>query len=195
MTETLEKASESCFCEKAGEWGVFVKRCWHLMAKSMEQISEMEEKSQSTHRVVIADFWRTSHLDGKISPGWWGWEGGGGVHARGLQFYTCFGISIGIKRRMIDLGKKITFYFLQNVWKCKVFSHLHFKIAKSAIMTQKKIFLKNINTGIKKTQNFMLISNSLMPAFRKAPNKSYKQKTTKKCTKTKILKIRLVFWL
>jgi hypothetical protein len=40
------------------------------MAKSMEQISEMEEKSQSTHRVVIADFWRTSHLDGKISPGW-----------------------------------------------------------------------------------------------------------------------------
>ena len=37
------------------------------------------------------------------------------------------------------------------------FSHLHFKIAKSAIMTQKKIFLKNINMGIKK------ISNSLMP--------------------------------
>jgi hypothetical protein len=37
------------------------------------------------------------------------------------------------------------------------FSHLHFKIAKSAIMTQKKFFLKNINMGIKK------ISNSLMP--------------------------------
>jgi hypothetical protein len=43
------------------------------------------------------------------------------------------------------------------------FSHLHFKIAKSAVMTPKKIFLKNINMGIKKTQNFMLISNSLMP--------------------------------
>ncbi len=28
---------------------------------------------QSTHRVAIADFWRTSHHDGKISPGWWGW--------------------------------------------------------------------------------------------------------------------------
>jgi hypothetical protein len=38
------------------------------------------------------------------------------------------------------------------------FSHLHFKIAKSAIMTQKFFFLKNINMGIKKTQNFMLIS-------------------------------------
>ena len=52
------------------------------------------------------------------------------------------------------------------------FSHLHFKIAKSAIMTQKFFFLKNINMGIKKTQNFMLISNLLMPAFRNAPNKS-----------------------
>ncbi len=24
----------------------------------------------------IAYFWRTSHYDGKISPGWWGWGGG-----------------------------------------------------------------------------------------------------------------------
>jgi hypothetical protein len=51
------------------------------------------------------------------------------------------------------------------------FSHLHFKIAKSAIMT-KKIFLKNINMGIKKTHNFMLISNMLVPAFTNAPKKS-----------------------
>jgi len=42
------------------------------------------------------------------------------------------------------------------------FSHLHFKIAKSAIMTQKLFFLKDINMGIKITQSFMLISNSLM---------------------------------
>jgi hypothetical protein len=41
-------------------------------------------------------------------------------------------------------------------------------------MTQTNFFLKNINmgTGIKITQNFMLISNSLMPAFRNVPNKS-----------------------
>jgi hypothetical protein len=39
------------------------------------------------------------------------------------------------------------------------FSHLHFKIAKSANMTQIFFLLKNINMGIKKTQNFMLISN------------------------------------
>jgi hypothetical protein len=38
---------------------------------------------QSTHRVVIANFWRTSHHDGKISPGWWEW----GVHAHPLSTY------------------------------------------------------------------------------------------------------------
>jgi hypothetical protein len=37
------------------------------------------------------------------------------AHIRGLQFYTFFGIIIGITRRMIDIGKKIMFYFLQNV--------------------------------------------------------------------------------
>ncbi len=37
------------------------------------------------------------------------------VYIRGLQFYTFFGISIGITRRLIDIAKKITFYFLQNV--------------------------------------------------------------------------------
>jgi hypothetical protein len=52
------------------------------------------------------------------------------------------------------------------------FSHLHFKIAKSAIMTPKNFSLKNINMGIKKTQNFMLISNSLMPIKTNAPKKS-----------------------
>jgi hypothetical protein len=73
---------------------------------------------------------------------------------------------------MIDIGKKISFYFFKMFENVQFFSHSHFKIAKSAIMTQKKIFLQNINMGIKKTQNFMLISNSLMPAFRNAPNKS-----------------------
>jgi hypothetical protein len=41
------------------------------------------------------------------------------LYSRGLQFYTFFGISIGIKWRMIDDGKKITFYFLQNGYKKK----------------------------------------------------------------------------
>jgi hypothetical protein len=32
------------------------------------------DHAQSTHRVAMADFWRTSHHDGKISPDWWGWR-------------------------------------------------------------------------------------------------------------------------
>jgi len=35
------------------------------------------------------------------------------IYNRGLQFYTYFGISIGIKRRMIDIGTKTTIYYLQ----------------------------------------------------------------------------------
>ncbi len=62
------------------------------------------------------------------------------IYIRGLQFYTFFGISIGIKRWLIDNGK-----MFENV---QIFSHLHLKYAKSAIMTQKILFLKNINMGI-----------------------------------------------
>jgi hypothetical protein len=57
---------------------------------------------------------------------------------RGLQ---CFKLN-GNQTEKIDIWKKITFYFLQNVWKCTVFSHLHFKFAKSAIMTQKFVSWK-----------------------------------------------------
>ncbi len=34
-------------------------------------------------RVVTAAFWRTFHLEGKISPGWWGW----GVHVHPLSLH------------------------------------------------------------------------------------------------------------
>jgi hypothetical protein len=30
-------------------------------------------RKHRVHRVATADFWRTCHHDGKISPGWWGW--------------------------------------------------------------------------------------------------------------------------
>jgi hypothetical protein len=92
-----------------------------------------------------------------------------GVDNRGLQFYTFFGISIGIKRRLIDIAKKITFYFLQMFENVQFFSHLHLQYAKSAIMTQNIFFLKNINMGIKKTQNVMLIFKFLDASFQKCP--------------------------
>ncbi len=46
--------------------------------------------------------------------------------------------------------QKITFYFFIMFKNVQFFSHLHFKIAKSAIMTQTFFFLKNSNLGIKK---------------------------------------------
>jgi hypothetical protein len=59
------------------------------------------------------------------------------LNTRGLQFYTFFGISIGITRRMIDIDKKLLFTFCKMIENVQFFSHMHFKIAKSAIMTQK----------------------------------------------------------
>ncbi len=91
-----------------------------------------------------------------------------GLRTRGLQFYTFFGISIGIKRRLIDIAKKIPFSF----WKCTVFFAFAFKLCKKCYYDPKTFFLKNINMGTQKTQNFMLISNSLRPAFWNAPTKS-----------------------
>jgi hypothetical protein len=77
---------------------------------------------------------------------------------------------MGIKRRTIDIGNKITFYFFQNVWKCTVFSHLHVKFAKSVITVwhKKKLFSWKHQYGYHVTQNFMLISNSLMPNLKSA---------------------------
>jgi hypothetical protein len=57
---------------------------------------------------------------------------------------------MGIKRRMIDIGKKQLFTFCKMFENVQFFSHLHLKYAKSAIMTQKIFFLKNINMSIKK---------------------------------------------
>jgi hypothetical protein len=57
---------------------------------------------------------------------------------------------MGIKRRMIDIGKKITFYFYQNVWKCTDFFAFAFKVCKKCNYDPKNFFLTNINMGIKK---------------------------------------------
>ncbi len=90
--------------------------------------------------------------------------------------YTLGGFNIsnlmGIKRGMINIGRKITLYFLQNVWKCAVFSHFHTKFAKSTIMTQNNFFPDKYQYGYRKTQNLTLISNSLMQTEKKAPRRS-----------------------
>jgi hypothetical protein len=55
--------------------------------------------------------------------------------------------------------------------------------------------VKNINVGIEKTQNFMLISNSLMPAFKDAPKKVKFKKPRKKMLKNGNSQNRIDFWL
>jgi hypothetical protein len=76
------------------------------------------------------------------------------VGTRGLQFYNFFGISIGIKWRMIAIGKKITFYFLQNVWKCTVFFAFAFKVCKKCYYDPKKFFLEKFHYGNQKNAEF-----------------------------------------
>jgi hypothetical protein len=69
---------------------------------------------------------------------------------------------------MIDIGKKITFYFLQNVLKCTGFFAFAFKVCRKCYYDPKNFFVKNINMFY----SFMLIYISSMPAFKNAPNKS-----------------------
>jgi hypothetical protein len=57
---------------------------------------------------------------------------------------------VGNKRRMIDIGKNLTFYFRKMFENAQFFRILHLKCAKSAIMSQTNFFVKNINMGIKK---------------------------------------------
>jgi hypothetical protein len=63
---------------------------------------------------------------------------------------------MGIKQRIIDTGKQITF---AKCLKMYSFLHLHLKFATS---TLKFFWVKNNNMDIKKMQHFMLISNLLM---------------------------------
>jgi len=60
---------------------------------------------------------------------------------------------MGITRRMIITWKnKKLLLFLQNIWKCTFFSHFHFKIAKSALLTKKKL---NISIWVSKKHRIL----------------------------------------
>ncbi len=91
------------------------------------------------------------------------------AHTRGLQFYTFFGISIGIKRRLIDIAKKITFYFLQNVWKCTVFFAFAFKVCKKCYYDPKKFFLEKYQYGYQKNAEFYADFEFVDAGFQKYP--------------------------
>ncbi len=57
MMEKFAQAGEGC-----------TPTSFHYIHHQVQRIAP-----QSTHRVAISDFWRSSHYDGKISPGLWEW--------------------------------------------------------------------------------------------------------------------------
>ncbi len=101
----------------------------------------------------------------------------------GLNFMpTFFGISIGIKRRLIDIAKKITFYFCKMFENVQFFSHLHLKYAKSAIMTQKFLSWK-ISIWVSKNAEFYADFKFVDAGFQKCPKQKLKAKNHEKMHK------------
>ncbi len=76
---------------------------------------------------------------------------------------------------MIANGKTVSYYFLQIVWKCTDFRTYAFKICQKC-KNEEKNFIK-ISMGFQKTQNFMLIPNSLIRVKKKVHEKNYGQKS------------------
>jgi hypothetical protein len=74
---------------------------------------------------------------------------------RGLQFYTFFGISIGITRRLIDIGKKITLLFAKCL---KMYSFFRICILRLQKVLQyydpKIFFLEKYQYGYQKHAEF-----------------------------------------
>jgi hypothetical protein len=105
------------------------------------------------------------------------------MYLRGLQFYTFFGISIGITRRMIDIGKKITFYFLQNVWKCIVFFAFAFKVCKKCYYYLKNFFFEKYHYGYQKNAEFYADFKFIDAGFQKCSQQKLKAKNHEKMHK------------
>jgi hypothetical protein len=80
---------------------------------------------------------------------------------------------------MIDIGKQIPFYFFAKCLKCTVFWAFAFQVCKKCYYDPKKFIREKYQCGYKKTQNFMLISNSLTTAFKNAPKKVKSKKPQK----------------
>ncbi len=67
-----------------------------------------------------------------------------------VQFYTFLEFKWISNKVLYILAKKISFYFLQNVWKSTVFAHLHSKLTKVLIWPKKLSCCKKFLMGIKK---------------------------------------------
>ncbi len=85
---------------------------------------------------------------------------------------------MGITRRMIDIRKKITFYFLQNVWKCTVFFAFAFSDSKKCYYDPKNFFLEKYQYGYKKKAKFYADFKFVDANLNKCPPKKSKSQKT-----------------
>jgi hypothetical protein len=86
---------------------------------------------------------------------------------RGFNVYN-----LGIKRRMLYIGKIISFYILKNVRKCSFCEKFHSKLAKSSILTP-EIYL--VLEGILLSKNTEIYADSKFvdTSFKKSSLKRY----------------------
>ena len=87
--------------------------------------------TQSTHRLAIAEFWRTSHHNGKISPGWYGW----GVHAHPLSAYYVPSLKVAVNAPA-EWEDTLTLFHLCTL--C-VNTQQHSKFEKCTLKTKQKV--------------------------------------------------------
>jgi len=84
---------------------------------------------------------------------------------------------------MIDIAKKITFYFLQNVWKCTVFFAFAFKVCKKCYYDPKHFFLEKYQYGYQKNAEFYADFKFVDAGFQKCPWQKLKAKNHEKMHK------------
>jgi hypothetical protein len=70
---------------------------------------------------------------------------------------------------MIDIGKKITFYFLQKVWKCTVFFAFAFEDCKKCFYDPKNFFREKYKYGYQKDAEFYADFKFVDAGFQKCP--------------------------
>ncbi len=87
---------------------------WHARFNSqiLSLDKFLEGPPQSTHRVAMADFWRTFRHDGKISTGWWGRRRG--VH--GHPPFTLFTITYKVAVYTPAERKDTSPYFISTLY-------------------------------------------------------------------------------
>ncbi len=102
---------------------------------------------------------------------------------------------MGIRRRLIDVARGVAFCFLRGVWGCIVFFAFAFGVCGGCCCDLGRFFLKGVGMGVGGGAGFCADFGFFGAGFRECPLQKLKAKNHKKCSKTKILKIRIVFWL